>query len=306
MMRRFLTLSKKLTTNSTLEALAVSKEGTHRLSSILRTLCTSSNALQSSPYHYYSQGHLNSYYPFPLHSNRSTPVASISTSSIFYKNDTPPSEEKAKDEKGHSSASSAKSDQEHGAEEEEEEEEALDPDQLKEALSKSIEDLAVEKKTTADLKEKLVRTLADMENLRERTARATNEAKQFAISSFVKSIVDVADNLERAAGSVPDLEDPSIIAELDKDRAITLLKSFHQGVMMTDDILMKLLGKEGVTRYDPVGDTFDPNLHNALFQVPDGTKEPGIIAVVIKKGYMMHDRPVRAAEVGVITQTSTD
>ena len=74
--------------------------------------------------------------------------------------------------------------------------------------------------------------------------------------------------------------------------------------MMTDDILMKLLGKEGVTRYDPVGDMFDPNLHNALFQVPDGTKEPGTIAVVIKKGYMLHDRPVRAAEVGVVTQSS--
>jgi molecular chaperone GrpE len=302
MMRRFLTFSRRLPTNSTLEGLILSREGTQQLSSISRTLWTASNVLQFPHYCSPNQGHLNSYHPSLLHPNRSIPVAGVYTSSISYKNDAS-SEENAKDENGQASASSADSNQEQ-VEAEEEEEDARDADQLKVALSKSIEDLTKEKKTAADLKEKLVRTLADMENLRERTARATNEAKQFAISSFVKSIVDVADNLERAAGSVPDLEDPSIIAELDKDRAITLLKSFHQGVMMTDDILMKLLGKEGVTRYDPVGDVFDPNLHNALFQVPDGTKEPGTIAVVIKKGYMLHDRPVRAAEVGVVAQSS--
>lgn len=153
------------------------------------------------------------------------------------------------------------------------------------------------------MKDKLVRTLADMENLRERTARQTLEAKQFAVQGILKSLVDVADNLERAAGSVS-TEDVDGTNEIDRDRAMKLLKSLRDGVLLTDNILMKILAKEGVTRYDPLGDAFDPNLHMALFQVPDATKEPGTVAVVVKKGYMLHDRAVRAAEVGVATAVS--
>ena len=154
-----------------------------------------------------------------------------------------------------------------------------------------------------DFKEKLVRTLADMENLRERTARQVSEAKQFAVQGFLKSLVDVADNLERAAGSVA-MEDIDGTNDIELERALKLLKSLREGVVMTDNILMKILEKEGVQRYDPLGDAFDPNLHNALFQVPDATKEPGTVAVVIKKGYLLHDRAVRAAEVGVATAVS--
>lgn len=148
-----------------------------------------------------------------------------------------------------------------------------------------------------DLKDKLVRTLADMENLRERTSRQLEEARQFATQSLVKSLVEVADNLERAAGSI--LKDENM-DEMDVDRAMTLLHSLRDGVIMTDGILMKILGKEGVKRFDPLGDQFDPNVHNALFEVPDATKKPGTVAVVIKKGYMLHDRAVRAADVGVV------
>ena len=148
-----------------------------------------------------------------------------------------------------------------------------------------------------DLKDKMVRTLADMENLRERTSRQLQEARQFATQSLVKSLVEVADNLERAAGSILKNEN---MDEMDVDRAMTLLHSLRDGVIMTDGILMKILEKEGVTRFDPLGDQFDPNVHNALFEVPDATKEPGTVAVVIKKGYMLHDRAVRAADVGVV------
>lgn len=180
--------------------------------------------------------------------------------------------------------------------------EELSSEELAAALNETRQALEDEQKSAQQLKEKLLRTLADMENLRERTSRATAEAKQFAVAGLVKSIVDVADNLERAAGSIPDLDGPGV-AELDRDRALILLRSLRDGVLMTDDILMKLLNKEGVIRYDPIGDAFDPNLHNALFQVPDATKEPGTIAVVVKKGYSMHDRPIRAAEVGVVSAT---
>lgn len=148
-----------------------------------------------------------------------------------------------------------------------------------------------------------MRTLADMENLRERTARQTSEAKQFAVQSMLKSLVDVADNLERAAGSVS-ADDVDSSSEIDRDRALSLLRSLRDGVVLTDSILMKILEKEGVSRYDPMGQPFDPNLHMALFQVPDATKEPGTVAVVVKKGYMLHERAVRAAEVGVATAVS--
>ena len=137
-----------------------------------------------------------------------------------------------------------------------------------------------------------------MENLRERTARQTNEAKQFAVQSLLKSLLDVADNMERAVGSVSP-EDIDGSQEIDLDRALKLLRSLREGVVITDNILISILEKEGVTKYDPLGDPFDPNLHMALFQVPDATKEPGTVAVVVKKGYMLHDRAVRAAEVGV-------
>lgn len=149
------------------------------------------------------------------------------------------------------------------------------------------------------MKEKLLRTLADMENLRERTARQAADARQFAVQGLVKSLLEVADNLERAAGSVSDA-DVAPEAEIDRDRALSLLRSLRDGVLITDSILLKILEREGVTKYDAMGQPFDPNIHNALFEVPDATKEPGTVAVVVKKGYMLHDRAIRAAEVGVV------
>lgn len=176
-------------------------------------------------------------------------------------------------------------------------------EELQAALTGCQESLEGEKKKADDFKDKLMRTLADMENLRERTARQTQEVKQFAVQSLLKSLLDVADNMERAAGSVSP-EDIDSNSEIDLERALSLLKSLRDGVVLTDNILMKILEKEGVKKYDPMGEPFDPNLHMALFQVPDATKEPGTVAVVVKKGYMLHDRAVRAAEVGVATAVS--
>mmetsp|Transcript_9641 Transcript_9641/g.19147 ORF Transcript_9641/g.19147 Transcript_9641/m.19147 type:complete len:309 (-) Transcript_9641:94-1020(-) len=181
------------------------------------------------------------------------------------------------------------------------------PPQSPEEMQAQIEEfktqLEEKEKSLEDAKDKLVRTLADMENLRERTSRQLEEARQFATQGLVKSLVEVADNLERAASSVlKDVDE----AEIGVDRAMSLLHSLKDGVEMTDGILMKILEKEGVKRYDPLGEAFDPNMHNALFEVPDATKEPGTVAVVIKKGYMLHDRAVRAAEVGVVKDTRED
>jgi len=173
----------------------------------------------------------------------------------------------------------------------------MSTEELHNHVQEIMKNLEEKEKNIEDLKEKLLRTLADMENLRDRTSKQLEEARKFATQGLVKSLVEVADNLERAASSVlKDVDE----TEIDVEKAMGLLRSLKDGVVMTDGILMKILEKEGVQRYDPTGQKFDPNLHDALFEVPDGEKEPGTVAVVIKKGYLMHDRAVRAAEVGVV------
>ncbi|KAK2076312.1 hypothetical protein QBZ16_000836 [Prototheca wickerhamii] len=175
------------------------------------------------------------------------------------------------------------------------------PEELEAEVARLRGELEGERKAAAEAKDRLMRTLADMENLRQRTQRQIAETKQFAVQSVVKSFVEVVDNLERAIESVPLAELEAEAEAVDRAKALKLLKSLHDGVVLTESITLKLLEKEGVTRYDPLGQPFDPNLHNAMFNVPAAAanSEPGLVAVVVKKGYLLHDRPVRAADVGV-------
>ncbi|KAL6771359.1 MGE1 [Auxenochlorella protothecoides x Auxenochlorella symbiontica] len=174
----------------------------------------------------------------------------------------------------------------------------LTPDELKQALQAAKEQLELAQKEAAESKDRLVRTLADMQNLRERTARQIADTKQFAVQGVVKSFIEVADNLDLAIGSVPEKELEGG-EDVDVERALTLLKRLRDGVVMTESIMLKLLEKEGVRKYDPQGEPFDPNLHNAMFRVPNSGVKSGHVAHVIKKGYMLHERAVRAADVGV-------
>lgn len=145
------------------------------------------------------------------------------------------------------------------------------------------------------LTDSLLRTRADMENLRTRTTRDVENAKKFGIQGFVKGLLDIGDNLERAAGSVPE---SALTNEEDPLKLRQLLKGLQDGVRITEKVFLQVLKQHGVEQYNPVGDAFDPNLHNALFEVP-GDK-PGTVAVVTKRGYKMHERVVRPAEVGVV------
>ncbi|KFM25353.1 Protein GrpE [Auxenochlorella protothecoides] len=120
-----------------------------------------------------------------------------------------------------------------------------------------------------------------MQNLRERTARQIADTKQFAVQGVVKSFIEVADNLDLAIGSVPEKELEGG-EDVDVERALTLLKRLRDGVVMTESIMLKLLEKEGVRKYDPQGEPFDPNLHNAMFRVPNSGVKSGHVAHVIK------------------------
>lgn len=144
-----------------------------------------------------------------------------------------------------------------------------------------------------DLNDKLLRTLADMENLRERTRRQAETAEKFAIQGFCKDLLDVADNLSRAVATV------ETDVDVDADKVKGMLISLHEGVLMVEKQLASTFGKHGVQKFDPTGDEFDPNAHMALFNVPDGDKPAGTIAAVTKAGYKLHDRVIRPAEVGV-------
>ena len=145
-----------------------------------------------------------------------------------------------------------------------------------------------------DLNDKLLRTLADMENLRERTRRQAEAAGKFAIQGFCKDLLDVADNMGRAASTV------GLDEDADATKTAATLKSLHEGVLMVEKQLATTLAKHGVEKYDPTGEPFDANDHMALFNVPlvEGA-EAGTVAAVTKAGYRLHDRVIRAAEVGV-------
>lgn len=149
-----------------------------------------------------------------------------------------------------------------------------------------------------NLEDKLLRSYADMENVMARTKREAENSKKFAIQNFAKSLLDVADNLDRASSVVKES-----FAKLDTSGdtagAVPLLKTLLEGVAMTEKQLSEVFKKFGVEKYDPINEEFDPNRHNAVFQVPDPTKSPDTVAVVLKAGYTLHDRIIRPAEVGV-------
>jgi len=144
-----------------------------------------------------------------------------------------------------------------------------------------------------DLKNQVLRALADQENTRTIAKRDVESARQFAVTSFAKSLLDVSDNLERALESVPE----ELRADKEKNM---VLASLYEGIQMTDVGLSKAFEKNGLKKYGMVGDIFDPNQHEALFKYPDPEKEPGSIGQVIKKGFMLNGRPIRVAEVGVV------
>lgn len=160
----------------------------------------------------------------------------------------------------------------------------------------------------SNLKNQLLRSLAEQENTRRIAKRDIDSARQYAITSFAKNLLDTSDNLSRAMESVP-MELLSTQEENDDgindDKVKVLsqtLTTLYEGIKMTEDGLIKSFEKNGLVRYGNVGDVFDPNLHNALYEYVDNEKkeQPGSIGQIVKKGFMLHGRTIRPAEVGVI------
>jgi molecular chaperone GrpE len=141
----------------------------------------------------------------------------------------------------------------------------------------------------ADLKDRLLRTLAEMENLRRRTEREVADARSYGISALARDVVGVADNIGRALAAANDagvsLEGPA--------------KALLDGIVLTERDLLKVLEKNGVRRFEPKGEKFDPHRHQAMFEVPDAEAPAGFIVQVVQAGYMIGERVLRPAMVGV-------
>jgi len=141
----------------------------------------------------------------------------------------------------------------------------------------------------AELRDRLLRTMAEMENLRRRTEREKADTARYAISNFARDVLTLGDNLKR-----PIDHEPAEAAAQDP-----ALKSFLEGVELTERELLNVLERHGVTRIEPLGQRFDPNCHQAMYEVPDPSVPEGTVVDVMQSGYVIGDRCLRPALVAV-------
>ena len=140
-----------------------------------------------------------------------------------------------------------------------------------------------------DLKDQLMRSLADGENLRKRTQKDIEHAKKYSHISFIKELVSSVDNLQRALQSIP--EDTSSLPEP--------IKNLIVGLEIVEKEVISTLEKHNVKQINPLGEKFDYNFHQAMFEVVTNESDSGTVVEVSQKGYLLYDRLVRPAMVGI-------
>jgi molecular chaperone GrpE len=157
-------------------------------------------------------------------------------------------------------------------------------------VTATMDPLQLAEQESAVLKDKLLRALADMENLRRRTEKDLADARQYGVTRFARDMLDVADNLRRALDSLP--------ADL-RETLEGAIKAMVDGVDLTERDLLKKLETHDVRKQEPLGLKFDPNMHQAMFEAPDDSKPNGTVIQVIQAGYTIGERVLRPAMVGV-------
>jgi len=162
-----------------------------------------------------------------------------------------------------------------------------------ETAERTVDEAAAQDEARAaelgELKDQLLRALAEVENVRRRGQRERDDASKYAIANFAREIVTVVDNLRRAIEAVP-----AEARATDEN-----LKNLLTGVELTERTLLAALERFGVKRIDPLGERFDHNLHQAMMQVDDPTRPAGTVVQVMQSGYVLHDRLLRPAMVAV-------
>lgn len=149
-----------------------------------------------------------------------------------------------------------------------------------------LEELQAE---NGELKDRLLRTMADMENLLRRTEREKADTAKYAISNFARDVLSIGDNLHRAIDAVP----------MEAVAGDPALKSLMDGVEVTDRELVNMLERHGIRRIDPKGERFDPNFHQAMLEIENKDLDAGTVAEVVQPGYVIEERVLRPAMVAV-------
>ena len=164
------------------------------------------------------------------------------------------------------------------------------------------EDISVEQtvenqnKEIKELEDQLLRSLAESENLRKRTIKEIADAKKYSHIYFIRDLVSSVDNLQRALEAVPD----------DKSQLSEPIKNLVIGLEIVEKEILNTFEKHSLKQINPLGEKFDYNLHQAMFEVPTNEKEPGYVVEVSQKGYILHDRLVRPAMVGISKKSEED
>jgi len=140
----------------------------------------------------------------------------------------------------------------------------------------------------ADLKDQLLRAMAETENTRRRAQREVEDARKYAVANFARDVLTVSDNLSRALMAVP--EESAQSEEM---------KSLIEGVGLTERELLSMLERHGIRKIEPKGEKFDPNLHQAMFESDAPDAAPGTVVEVVQPGYVIGERLLRPAMVGV-------
>lgn len=141
-----------------------------------------------------------------------------------------------------------------------------------------------------ELKDKALRAVAEMENLRRRTAKEISDTRSYAVANFARDMLAVSDNLQRAMMAVP---------EEKRAEGSDEFKALIEGVEMTEREMLRGMGNNGVKRFDPKGEKFDPNFHQAMFELPNPELPNNSVAEVVQEGYVIGERVLRPAMVGV-------
>lgn len=176
--------------------------------------------------------------------------------------------------------------------------EELVPSEEEEAKESEVEvlskELALLEGQLQDMRDRYLRTVADLDNYRKRVRREVKEAQHRAAAGVLLDFLPIVDNLERALGSTSDL-----------DAASEETKAIHQGVAMIHRQLADLLSRRGVRPIEAVGERFDPGKHEAVAQVPAGPgQEEGVVALEVQRGYTFGDQVLRPSKVGVTVHPS--
>ena len=158
-----------------------------------------------------------------------------------------------------------------------------------EIVGDPVAELAKAKAEAGQLKDQLLRALAEAENTRRRSQREREDTARYASANLAKDVVQFADNLSRALAAVP-------AEALAQDET---LKNLVEGIAATERQFLTSLERHNIKRIDPMGEKFDANLHQAMLEVPGTGKPAGTVVQVLQPGYLLHDRLLRPALVGV-------